>query len=445
MNWFNYYFKRGVLLFMIFVLGLPLSGQGQTSSSSLTESTTSAAPTTASSTAPEIDPEEVARQQLQFEIRKKNFELDAIKAAILKNEEALSKTQGQKTSLQKELNALRSQQTILTKKIQEDQVSLDKLGLEIKSLTYDLQDIQDGIVSKRHAIQEVLKIIQRSESVNMITIILRNNSLAEGIAEIKNLFDLNTRLTADIKSFKKLNAEYSGKLQNLNEKQEQVESQSFNLKNRKVILANQEGQRQALLKETKNQEAIFQDHLRGVTAQQEAIAAEIEALDAKLRGQIDYGQLPTSGKLFILPVSGGSTTQGYGATAFAKYGYRGKWHNGIDLRASIGTSIIAAADGRVVSTGDQDRYCPKGSYGKFIVLSHNNKMNTLYAHLSRIVVSAGETVRQGQTIGYSGSTGYATGPHLHFTVYDQSTFKMGGSKSCGPMPQGGDLNPLKYL
>jgi len=438
MNLYNSLKRGGILFFIIALLIPPAWSLGQTTSSTVGESSSTPALS-------KLSAEEEEKQKLEFEIRKKNFELDGIKAAIQKNEEALTKTQGEKTSLQKELNTLRGQQSVLTKQIQQDQTSLERLGLEIKSITYDLQDIQEEVVNKRLAIQELLRIIQRSDNNGLLAILLRNNSLAESISEIKNLADLNVRLTNDIKNLKNLNTEYTGKLRNLNEKHNQVESQAFNLKNRKVILANQESQRQELLKETKNQELVYQEHLKNVYAQQEQIASEIEALDAKLRGEIDFNALPTSGKVFVWPITGGSITQGYGGTTFAKSGYRGKWHNGLDLRASLGTPILSAAGGKVIAVGDQDRYCPRGAYGKFIVVDHGNNLVTLYAHLSRQVMSVGDSVKQGQTIGYSGATGYATGPHLHFTVFAENTFKMAGSKSCGPMPQGGDLNPSKYL
>jgi murein DD-endopeptidase MepM/ murein hydrolase activator NlpD len=138
-------------------------------------------------------------------------------------------------------------------------------------------------------------------------------------------------------------------------------------------------------------------------------------------------------------------TQGYGATAFAKNGYQGHWHNGVDLAASIGTPVLAAEDGEVVATGNQDAYCYRGAYGKFIVIKHNDNLVTLYGHLSKQIVVKGDVVKRGQVIGYSGMTGYATGPHLHFTVFAGPTFYMGPSKVCGPMPYGGDLNPLSYL
>ena len=380
MNWPKHSKQGAWLLFIFLFLALPTWSLGQSTSTAETAETSA-------TDVPTLSAEDEEKQKLEFEIRKKNFELDAIKAAIKQNEEALSKTQGQKTSLQKELNVLRGQQTVLTKQIQQDQTSLERLGLEIKSITYDLQDIQEEVVTKRQAIQELLRIMQRADATNMMTIILRNNSLAESISEIKSLADLNFRLTSDIQNLRNLNTEYTGKLKNLNEKHNQVESQAFNLKNRKVILANQESQRKVLLKETKNQEEVYQEHLKNVYAQQELIANEIEALDAKLRGEINYAQLPTSGKILILPISGTSITQGYGATSFAKSGYRGKWHNGLDLWASLGTPILSSAAGKVVAVGDQDRYCPRGAYGKFIVVEHGNNLTSLYAHLSRSAIS----------------------------------------------------------
>ena len=142
----------------------------------------------------------------------------------------------------------------------------------------------------------------------------------------------------------------------------------------------------------------------------------------------------------------GILSQNFGLTTFAiKGGYKGKAHNGIDVAAPIGTPIYAAEDGVVVKTGNQDLYCRKGAYGRFIVISHNNNLVTLYGHLSSVNVRDEQMVQRGDFIGYVGKSGYATGPHLHLTVYSKPTFYMGQSRSCGAMPYGGYLNPLEYL
>ena len=111
----------------------------------------------------------------------------------------------------------------------------------------------------------------------------------------------------------------------------------------------------------------------------------------------------------------------------------------------LGAEILAAEDGVVVNMGNQDNYCYRGAYGKFIVVKHNNGLTTLYAHLSGQAVKVGEEVKRGQLIGYMGRTGLATGPHLHFVVYASATYSVKQSNFCGPMPIGGDMDPDKYL
>lgn len=106
------------------------------------------------------------------------------------------------------------------------------------------------------------------------------------------------------------------------------------------------------------------------------------------------------------------------------FGYRwGKLHKGLDIAAAIGTPIYAAADGTVESASWDS------GYGNLIKLSHGSGIETLYGHTSRMVVKAGQKVKRGQLIGYVGSTGHSTGPHLHFEV------RLNGTA----------VNPLKYL
>jgi len=89
-----------------------------------------------------------------------------------------------------------------------------------------------------------------------------------------------------------------------------------------------------------------------------------------------------------------------------------KTHTGIDIGAGYGTAVLAAVDG-VVTTAAYDA----GGYGNYIIIDHGNGNKTLYAHMSQMSAAVGQTVTQGQTIGFVGSTGMSTGPHLHFEVY----------------------------
>ena len=94
------------------------------------------------------------------------------------------------------------------------------------------------------------------------------------------------------------------------------------------------------------------------------------------------------------------------------YGMRdGNSHEGIDLRAGLGTPVYAAQAGQVLYSGSRIR-----GYGKLVVIRHENGISTVYAHNSRLAVIRGQRVKQGQLVAYSGKTGHAIGPHVHFEV-----------------------------
>jgi murein DD-endopeptidase MepM/ murein hydrolase activator NlpD len=111
---------------------------------------------------------------------------------------------------------------------------------------------------------------------------------------------------------------------------------------------------------------------------------------------------------FDLPV-GGRLTSGYGTRMHPLLGHA-RFHRGIDLAAAAGTPVRAAAAGEVVRTGW------RGGYGRQVVLAHGQGLATSYAHLSRIAARVGERVTRGQVIGFVGSSGLSTGPHVHFEV-----------------------------
>jgi murein DD-endopeptidase MepM/ murein hydrolase activator NlpD len=112
---------------------------------------------------------------------------------------------------------------------------------------------------------------------------------------------------------------------------------------------------------------------------------------------------------FMRPVPGWETS-GYGMRRHPILGYT-RMHRGIDFHAAYGSPIYAAADGVVTFVGRH------GGHGNFVKLDNGGGLGTGYAHMSRFAVSVGEHVRRGEVIGYVGSSGLATGPHLHFEVY----------------------------
>ncbi len=134
--------------------------------------------------------------------------------------------------------------------------------------------------------------------------------------------------------------------------------------------------------------------------------ASVPQISSKNNGKIvtlkvGRTKLPYYSGYYMRPIAGGHKTQGL-------HGY-----NGVDLADSIGTPVFAAANGVVIVSKSGGW---NGSYGNYIVISHPNVTQTLYAHLSKDMVSVGDIVEKGQTIGLVGSTGNSTGPHVHFEI-----------------------------
>jgi murein DD-endopeptidase MepM/ murein hydrolase activator NlpD len=158
-------------------------------------------------------------------------------------------------------------------------------------------------------------------------------------------------------------------------------------------------------------QAQRQQNLSELSAHQQEELAEMEALQevsATLAAKIQAAQASSgtgsgpSAAGFIWPVLGPVTSP---------FGWRwGRMHEGIDIGAASGTPIRAAAAGTVIYAGWL------GGYGNLVVIDHGGGVATAYGHQSGIAVGSGATVPQGQVIGYVGSTGHSTGPHLHFEV-----------------------------
>jgi murein DD-endopeptidase MepM/ murein hydrolase activator NlpD len=124
--------------------------------------------------------------------------------------------------------------------------------------------------------------------------------------------------------------------------------------------------------------------------------------------------------LLRTPVNGARISSGFGYRKHPILGYT-KLHKGIDFAAPYGTPVYAAGSGTIKYSGWFS------SYGKYVKIAHSSSYNTAYAHLSRIPssIKKGKKVSQGDVIGYVGSTGRSTGPHLHYEVYQ-------GSKAINP-------------
>jgi len=206
----------------------------------------------------------------------------------------------------------------------------------------------------------------------------------------------------------------------------QLETEQAAVAAQKVIL---EQEKAAALEAAKRAKAAEEEVLRLIAKQKAALAkaeSEREATRkryeqlraeqirlqqlARLRAGLG-GSIP--GELYW-PVQGARLSQNVGPRRHPVFGYR-SCHTGMDLAAGTGTPIGAAATGIVTAV------TTLRAYGRVIVIAHNGGLSTMYAHLSRFNVSVGQGVAVGDTIGFVGSSGWSTGPHLHFEVHINGT------------------------
>lgn len=389
--------------------------------------------------------------KLKQQIEAKSLQIKAIEEDIAKSRLGAAEKQREAQTLKKEISQLDAAVKKLEKDIALTRTKIEKNELVLKRLSLEIEKAESDISAKKTKIAAFLRESDELNSSSLVEILLKNSEFSDFFRIINDIEKTNDSVKTELLSVKNLKKNLeSEEKEKENAKQELVDYQN-ELDDRKVIKESVSKTKNNLLKTTKNKEAEYQKIAEKKEKEKFEILAEVEKLEEELQKLIDPASLPKPrAGVLAYPVKEPTLTQGFGNTSFAVRNggaYGGGIHNGIDFRAAIGTEVYNAYDGEIWETGNTDLSCPGGSYGKWILIKHPNNLATLYAHLSLIRVSKNQQVARGEFIGYSGSTGYATGPHLHFTVYDTRTVRFGPSPSgrCKFLPFGGYLNPLDYL
>ena len=385
---------------------------------------------------------------LKQQINDRNKEIQQLEEEIKQYQGSIDEAESTAQTLKGEIKRLDQEVKKLNAQISLTQKKIAAKELEIKGLGEDIVDTEDSIKNRQAALAKILESLNNTEKENYLERFFKYNSVSDFLAELEKIRALDESVHKNYEELKALKAD----LEDRKKKAEQARRDLKNLKS--DLLAQREIQKDAkaektnLLSATKNQEALYQKLLRDRERRRAEVYSEIQLIENDLKKQIDFGTLPTFGHgILENPIDGGVITQEFGKTSFSRYTdvYGASGHNGIDLRAAVGTPVRAADGGFVKATGNSDYICPRGSYGKWILLTHPNNLATLYAHLSLIKVAPGTTIKRGDLIAYSGDTGYTTGPHLHFTVYDARTVELRPQRTCGITPFGGYLDPMLYM
>lgn len=174
---------------------------------------------------------------------------------------------------------------------------------------------------------------------------------------------------------------------------------------RRTELTGEVDAKAALLNRIQRERSLYEQ----VVEELERTDRDLVALIRRLQAAQAPGLVPAIRFRQLLMPTRGRFTSGFGVRRHPIFGVR-RMHSGVDIAAARGSPVRVAADGVVAYTGWF------GGYGKIVIVDHGEGLSTLYAHLSSILTAAGQRVRKGQLIARVGSTGYSTGPHLHFEV-----------------------------
>lgn len=392
---------------------------------------------------------------LKDKIAGKSSDIDRLEQEINAYQKQIEQTSKEKTTLQGSIKTLDVTQKKLEKDIDLTQNKIENTGYKIQKTGLEIQTKQSHATQSAHAIGEMMRSLDELDQSSIIEVVLSNDSLADFWGKVTDVGRLGEVLRGHITDLKTAQRELEKKKAEQQTAKDELARYQSELDDRKKIVTANKNTKNQLLVQTKNQESNYKKVLAEKVALKDAFEKEMRDYELQLRAVIDPSLLPPKGMhILSWPLASVTITQYFGDTDFARTGaYSGKGHNGIDFKASLGTRVLADGDGVVEGTGDTDIVCPGASFGKWVFIRHKNGLASTYGHLSLIKAVAGQTVSAGDLIGYSGNTGYSTGPHLHLSVYASQAVSIQSRKSkvCNgtyTMPiaaLNAYLDPMDYL
>lgn len=396
--------------------------------------------------------------ELKKKIEDRNAQIKQVQEEIEKLNKEIENTSKEATTLKSKIKNLEATGKKLAVDIKLTQNKIQSAKLNIEKLNLQIGLKAEGIAEKKNSLGEFVRAINEAESANVLEVLLAENAFSDFFSNIDRLDAFQKEIKSNLIGLKEDKVDLEEKKEEREVYKKNTEKLNGQYIDQKELVDMNKSKTNKIFNETKNKEATYKSLLADRVAKQKAFEDEIKEFEDQIRLEIDPGALPKAGSgVLKWPLGSIRITQYFGNTAFATANpmlYSGNGHNGVDFKAAIGTPVMASKEGVVAGVGNTDQSCNGVSYGKWALIKHSNNLSTLYAHLSIIKVSSGQPVETGQLVGYSGDTGYATGPHLHFGVFASEgvEIKSYKSKICNtnmilPIKSKNNayLNPLSYL
>ena len=370
--------------------------------------------------------------------------LDSLKSQASQLNEQGSSLKNQLSGLQNEADSkleekavLEQQISVLSAKIVNTQALIEEYDVQIADKQVELENAQQKADEYYQLFLARFRDLEEQGSVSYWSILFDAASFSDLLDRISFIADVvhyDNQIVDQLQAARQAVADAKADLET--NQAEQVQAKT-DLESQQAELSTDEAAVDAAIAEINSKADVYQSQLDEIKSQADALDEQIAAAQKEYEAQVaaekaaqeaanknnnsssnsnSSSSSSGSGRIsMVWPCASTRVTSGFGKRNSPTAG-ASTYHKGIDIGASTGTAIYAAASGTVTEAGYSS------SRGNYVVIYHSNGVSTAYMHCSALYVSSGDKVSQGQTIAAVGSTGISTGPHLHFSVIEDGTY-----------------------
>ena len=340
-------------------------------------------------------------------------EVDALKAKVTAATKKKNEIKNQLSTITSDLKNLEKQISLLDSQIesQEDEIDaqeelLAQLEQLVADKTVQLQESQAEEERQYGLMKDRVRYMAEHDNTSYLAILLSSDSFSDFLNRYEIVKQISLRDRDTFQALKAIRDQVAQEKADLEATQQEAKDTMAQMEQNKKELEAQRTAKAQRLEALQSSKSDAQKELAAMIEKEDELMGEYKKAAAELSAKSTY-----VGGTFMwpLPASNNVVTCKYG---MRKHPITGKYklHSGVDLRAGTGTKVYAANKGTVTTSAYSS------AWGNYIIISHGGGVTTLYAHLSKRLVSKGDSVKQGDVIAQSGNTGYSTAPHLHFEI-----------------------------
>ncbi len=371
---------------------------------------------------------------LKAEQNKNNALLKELEEALQKTNNEIEGLMDRKDGIDQQIGLLFDQIVVVTQQI-------SAYNLLIADKQRELQKAEENLEALNKKYKERIRAMEEQGALSYLAVIMGASDFVDLLDRMNMMVEIANADQKRLEALKEASKEVAAAREKLAAEKESVELVKLALEDAEAVMKQKRAEADALLRELIAKGDAYQEKIEISELLQDQLMQEIagkkdEYDKAKYEEWLATSVPPTTthpagdngnkvdGKVWYVPTKNFTITSKFGPRTHPITGEKDKMHNGIDMAANTGTPIYATRSGVVTVASYQE-----GGAGYYVSINHNDGYKSIYMHMTHYIVKKGDYVTAGQIIGYVGSTGGSTGPHLHFGISKDGRY----------------VDPLKYI